>query len=59
MTNNCRSAVKKNNIIGKILREKKTDFAVLTETWYSDEKSHQYETSDFNKKRLQHQHGKS
>ena len=48
MTINCRSAIKKDNLIGQMLREAKTDFAVLTETWYSDEKPHQYETSDFN-----------
>ena len=26
----------------------KIDFAVLTETWYADEKQHKFETSDLN-----------
>ena len=31
-----------------MLREDRTDFALLTETWYSDEKQHHFETSDLN-----------
>lgn len=53
MTNNCRSVVNKDSlihgVIGQILREEKVDFVLLTETWYSDDKPHQFETSDFMK----------
>lgn len=45
---NCRSLVNKSELIGQILREEKADFALLTETWYSDNKQHQYESSDLN-----------
>ena len=31
-----------------MFREQNIDFAILTETWYSDEKQHQFETSDLN-----------
>jgi len=48
MTINCRSSVNKDTLIGQILRDEKIDFALLTETWYSDEKPHQYESSDLN-----------
>lgn len=48
MTLNCRSVVNKDVLVGQLLREEKTDFALLTETWYSDEKQHQYESSDLN-----------
>ena len=47
-TLNCRSAIRKDSFIGQILREEKIDFAVLTETWFSDHKQHQFETSDLN-----------
>ncbi|XP_060556715.1 uncharacterized protein LOC132717301 [Ruditapes philippinarum] len=47
-TLNCRSVVNKDNFVGQYLREQRIDFALLTETWYSDEKQHQYETSDLN-----------
>lgn len=48
LTLNCRSVVNKDVIVGQLLREEKVDFALLTETWYSDNKQHQYETSDLN-----------
>ena len=48
VTLNCRSVVNKDLVVGKYLREEKISFAILTETWYSDEKQHQYETSDLN-----------
>ena len=48
LTLNCRSIVNKDNFGGQYLREQRIHFALLTETWYSDEKQHQYETSDFN-----------
>ena len=35
-------------LIGQYLREEKNDFAVFTETWSSDEKQHQIDTSDLN-----------
>ncbi|XP_060601863.1 uncharacterized protein LOC132755083 [Ruditapes philippinarum] len=47
-TLNCRSAIRKDSFIGQILREEKIDFAILTETWFSDHKQHQFETSDLN-----------
>lgn len=45
---NCQSAVKKDGSIGEYLREEKVDFALLTETWYSDDKKDQYEKSYLN-----------
>ena len=48
LTINCRSLVRKDVLVGQLLREQKVDFAVLTETWYSDEKRYQFETSDLN-----------
>ena len=48
ITLNCRSLVNKDVIIGQLLREDKVDFALLTETWYSDDKQHQFETCDLN-----------
>lgn len=48
ITLNCRSVVNKDHFVGQYLREEKIDFALLTETWYTDEKQHQFETSDLN-----------
>jgi hypothetical protein len=48
LTVNCRSLVRKDVLVGQLLREQKVDFAILTETWYSDEKQYQFETSDLN-----------
>ena len=48
ITLNCRSTNKKDTIIGQYLREEDISFALLTETWFSDNKQHQYETSDLN-----------
>jgi len=48
VTLNCRSVVNKDVVVGQYLREEKISFAILTETWHSDEKQHQYETSDLN-----------
>lgn len=48
ITLNCGSANKKDTIIGQYLREEKIDFGLLTETWYSDNKQHQFQTSDLN-----------
>lgn len=49
MTFNCRSVVTKDVTVGQYLREEKMDLALLTETWYSDDKQHQFETSDVNR----------
>lgn len=48
MNINCRSVVNKDVLVGQVLRDQNIDFAILTETWYSDEKEHQYKTSDLN-----------
>lgn len=48
MTLNCHSVVTKDVIVGQYLREEKIDFAILTETWYSDDKQHHIDTSDLN-----------
>ncbi len=49
LTLNCHSVVRnKDVLIGQYLREEKIDFAVFTETWFSDEKLHQIDTSDLN-----------
>jgi len=48
VTLNCRSVVNKDVVVGRYLREEKISFAIFTETWYSDEKQHKYETSDLN-----------
>jgi hypothetical protein len=45
---NCHSVIGKDVLVGQELREQKADFAILTETWYSDEKESQFLTSDFN-----------
>jgi len=48
VTLNCRSVVNKDVVASQYFCEEKISFAILTETWYSDEKQHQYETSDLN-----------
>lgn len=48
LTLNCQSAVGKDVLIGQYLREGSFDFGVLTETWFTDEKSYEYMTSDLN-----------
>ena len=48
LTLNCHSVQYKDILKGQVLRDDKIDFAVLTETWYSDEKQHKFETSDLN-----------
>jgi len=48
ITLNCRSVINNNNVVGQYIRDEKIDFALLTETWYSDDKQHQPETSDLN-----------
>ena len=48
ITLNCRSTNKKDTIIGQYLTEDDISLALLTETWFSDYKQHQYETSDLN-----------
>jgi hypothetical protein len=40
--------VNKDVLIGQLLREDNVDFALLTETWYSDDKQHQFESCDLN-----------
>ena len=48
LTLNCRAAVNKDVLVGQYLREEKSDFALLTATWYSDATPNQFETSDVN-----------
>ena len=48
LTINCRSLVNKSESIGQTVREERADFALLTETWFSDDKQHQFDTSDLN-----------
>lgn len=48
LTLNCQSVIRKDVLVGQLLREEQTDFDILTETWFSDEKQHQFESSDLN-----------
>ena len=40
----------KTDIVGQYFGEEKNEFAILTETWYSDENIHYIDTSDLNLK---------
>ena len=52
LTLNCHSVDNKDVLVGQLLREDNIDFALLTETWYSDDKQSHFETSDLNPKWL-------
>ena len=40
--------VNKDVLIGQYLRENKTDFVLLTETWYTDDEQYKFECSELN-----------
>jgi hypothetical protein len=48
ITLNCHSVLHKDILIGQYLREENIDFALLTETWYSNDRQDQIDTSDLN-----------
>lgn len=45
---NCRFLVNKDLLVGQMLRDVNIDFALLTETWFSNDKQHQFKTCDLN-----------